>query len=58
VKPPDETDTDVAALHRQLSQQAASGQAQDLLQYFINDVQSRVGLQLDQQAIDAVNANF
>lgn len=58
LNPPDENDSDVAALHRQLSQQAANGQAQDLFQYYINDVQSRVGLRLDQQAINAVNANF
>ncbi|MDQ2088551.1 peptidylprolyl isomerase [Marimonas arenosa] len=58
VNPPDTNDQDVSALGAALVEQAASAQSQDLFQYFINDVQTRTGLELNQQAINAVNANL
>ena len=58
INPPDTESEDVAGMLGALKAQARAGQSQDLLQYYINDVQSRVGLSLDQQAINAVNANF
>lgn len=58
VAPPDAGDDDIARARAALQAQAASGQAQDLFQYFINDVQGRAGLQIDQNAINAVNAQF
>ncbi len=58
ILPPDESDEAVTALRNALNEQAASAQAQDLFQYYINDLQARAGLQLDQNAINAVLANF
>jgi peptidyl-prolyl cis-trans isomerase D len=55
---PDDTDKDVTALRDALEQQAASARAQDLFQYYINDVQGRAGLKLDQNAINAINSSF
>ena len=58
IQPPDENDEAVPALRDALTEQASSSQAQDLFQYYINDLQARAGLQLDQTAINAVLANF
>ncbi len=58
VHAPDESNPEVGAARTALSEQAASAQAQDLYQYYINDVQARAGLALDQNAINAVLANF
>ena len=58
VHAPDESNPEVAAARAALSEQAANAQAQDLYQYFVNDVQARAGLALDQSAINAVLANF
>jgi peptidyl-prolyl cis-trans isomerase D len=55
---PDDSDPDVSALRNALEQQAASARGQDLFQYYINDVQGRAGLKLDQGAINAVNSTF
>ncbi len=49
---------EVDAARTALSEQASNAQAQDLYQYYINDVQARAGLALDQNAINAVLANF
>lgn len=54
----DETSQDVIGARASLQQQASAGQSQDLFQFFITDVQNRAGLQIDQNAINAVNANF
>lgn len=58
IAPPDANDPEVTGIRDALSQQSSSGQAQDLYQYFVSDVQARAGLRLDQRAINAVNANF
>ena len=58
VNPPDADDEDVAGLRNAIRDQVASARAQDLYQYFVSDVQSRAGLQLDQRAIDSVNSGF
>ncbi|WP_137700370.1 peptidyl-prolyl cis-trans isomerase [Marimonas lutisalis] len=58
ILPPDDADEAVPALRAALAQQMSSGQAQDIYQYFISDVQARAGLQLDENAINAVLANF
>jgi len=58
VHAPDETDTEISSARDALTQQAASAQAQDLFQYYMNDVQSRAELSLDQNAVNAVLANF
>ncbi|MDU8929731.1 SurA N-terminal domain-containing protein [Alisedimentitalea sp. MJ-SS2] len=58
VHDPDMENSDIATLQEVLANQASSSQSQDLFQYFINDVQSRAGLRLDQTAINAVNAGM
>ncbi|PIE12327.1 MAG: peptidylprolyl isomerase [Rhodobacterales bacterium] len=58
ITPVDLADPEMAAAREQLMDQATSDQAQDLLQYFITDVQKRSGIALDQAAINAVNAQF
>ncbi|UYV39094.1 hypothetical protein N4R57_08845 [Rhodobacteraceae bacterium D3-12] len=58
VNEPDPTSPEVANALQALKAQTANGQAQDLYQFFVNDVQTRAGLQLDQNAINAVLTNF
>lgn len=54
-----ETDTpELEALQAGLREQAASGLSQDLFQILANDIRERAGLTIDQQAINAVHANF
>lgn len=58
ILPPDETDPDVTAARDQLISQTRDGLTQDIYQAFVNDAQNRGGLQLDQNAIDAVLTSF
>lgn len=58
VLPADEDSDDIKALRTQLSNQAASGVAQDLFTAFATDIQQRAGIRLDQNALNAVHANF
>lgn len=58
IRPPEEGDGDVEALRNLVSEQAEAQLAEDLFAALVRDIQSRAGLQLDQQAINAVNTNF
>lgn len=58
VNPPASDDADLEALRRSLGEQAASDMAQDLFQALADDIRTRAGITLDQQAINAVHANF
>ncbi len=54
----DEGNSDITTLRQQLSSQASSGIAQDLFDAFAADIQQRAGIRLDQNALNAVHANF
>lgn len=58
VLPADEDSDDVKALRERLSNQAASSVSQDLFEAFSVDIQQRGGIRIDQNAINAVHANF
>ncbi|MCH2164219.1 MAG: SurA N-terminal domain-containing protein [Marinovum sp.] len=58
VTPPNVSDDETAALADVLAAQGEAGLAADLFEALARDIQSRAGLQLDQQAINAVNVNF
>lgn len=58
VQPPDTEDEDLKALRGVLANRASNGMAQDLLQVLGADIRSRVGISLDQGALNAVHANF
>lgn len=58
ILPADEGSDDVAALRERLSASAASSVSQDLFEAFATDIQQRAGIQLDQNAINAVHASF
>lgn len=58
IRPPPEDSPDVAQLRTALRNQAASGLAQDLFQAVANDIRARAGIEIDQQALNAVHANF
>lgn len=58
ILPPDSSDDAVRRLREAITEQVSESQAQDLFQYYINDIQARAGLQLDQSAINAVLSNF
>ena len=58
VSPPDSEDTDLVQLEEFIKNQAASDMSQDLFQLFADDVRSRVGITLNQEALNAVHANF
>ena len=58
VLPADEENDDIKALRNQLSTQASSAIAQDLFAAFATDIQQRAGIRLDQEALNAVHANF
>ncbi|HEY9037762.1 MAG TPA: peptidyl-prolyl cis-trans isomerase [Roseovarius sp.] len=55
---PDATDGDLAQIRQTLRGSAANDIAQDLYQALASDIRSRAGITLDQQAINAVHANF
>jgi peptidyl-prolyl cis-trans isomerase D len=48
----------VKRLRAQLTSQASSAVAQDLFDAFATDIQQRAGINLDQNALNAVHANF
>ena len=54
----DEDSDDVKRLRAQLTSQASSAVAQDLFDAFATDIQQRAGITLDQNALNAVHANF
>ena len=54
----DEGSDDIQALRTQLNNQAATAVAQDLFEAYATDIQQRAGIQLDQNALNAVHANF
>ncbi len=54
----DEDSDDIQALRAQLTSQAASAVAQDLFEAYATDIQQRAGIRLDQNALNAVHANF
>lgn len=58
IQPVDESDPDIAAARRQISEQGAADVAQDLYQALARDVQSRAGIIVDQQAMTAVAAQM
>ena len=58
IQPPDPEDEDMAALRNVLANRAANGMSQDLLGVLGADIRSRVGISLDQRALNAVHANF
>ncbi|MGH1576354.1 peptidyl-prolyl cis-trans isomerase [Planktotalea sp.] len=58
VLPADEDSDDIKAVRVRLNNQAASAVSQDLFEAFARDIQQRAGIQLDQNAINAVHANF
>lgn len=58
VRPPEPGDPDVETLRQAFARQAESQLADDLYAALVQDIQSRAGLQIDQQAINAVNTNF
>ncbi|WP_113913260.1 peptidylprolyl isomerase [Roseovarius dicentrarchi] len=55
---PDASDGDLAQIRQTLRASAANDIAQDLYQALAEDIRSRAGITLDQQAINAVHANF
>ena len=56
--PPDDTDEELTQLRSALEDQAAGDIAQDLYQVLADDVRNRAGISLNQQALNAVHANF
>ncbi len=55
---PDAADGDLAQIRQTLRASAANDIAQDLYQALASDIRTRAGITLDQQAINAVHANF
>lgn len=58
VLPPNLEDPNVQAMRDSLEQQLQSSVANDLYRAFSDDVRQRAGVELDQQAVAAVHANF
>jgi peptidyl-prolyl cis-trans isomerase D len=58
VRAPDPEDQDLAQLTTMLRDQAASGMGQDLFQLLANDIRARAGIELNQNALNAVHSNF
>ncbi|WP_293446866.1 peptidylprolyl isomerase [Planktotalea sp.] len=54
----DEESDDITAVRERLSSQASSAISQDLFEAYARDIQQRAGINLDQNAINAVHANF
>ena len=55
---PDATDPEAALLIQQFAQQAGQSMAADALQAFTSHLQNSVGIEINQQALNAVNAQF
>ena len=58
VKPPDTDNEELVRLRDALSRDAGTGMAQDLFQALANDIRTRTDIELSQQALNAVHANF
>lgn len=58
IQGPEAGNPDVDELRQTVEDQIASGVAEDLFQAYANDIRQRAGLELDQQAIKAVHAQF
>ena len=58
IQPPQADDADVAALREAVDTQAVNLLAQDLYQVLAEDIRTRAGVRLDQQALNAVHSNF
>lgn len=58
ILPADQESEDIKDLRARLASQAASAVSQDLFEAFATDIQQRAGIQIDQNAINAVHANF
>lgn len=58
INPADPGDEDVAALTDALTQEAEAALARDIFNIYQNAVRARLGASLNQQAINAVHANF
>ncbi len=58
ITPPREDDPELVQLRSGLADQAAGNIAQDLYQVLADDIRSRAGITLDEQALNAVHANF
>jgi len=58
IAPPDLQDEQMIRLREALSEDAAASVAQDLYGLLSADIRTRAGVELDQQALNAVHANF
>ena len=58
IAPPDPDAENGAVLNNALTRQLEDGLGRDILGAFAADVQSRAGSEIDQRALDAVNASF
>ena len=58
VQAPDPDDSDLSQLLELYRQQAATSVSQDMFQLLANDIRARVDFSIDQQALNAVHANF
>ncbi|QIE44183.1 peptidylprolyl isomerase [Pseudohalocynthiibacter aestuariivivens] len=58
ITPPNDEDPELAQLRKGLADQAAGNIAQDFYQVLAADIRNRAGITLDQQALNAVHANF
>ncbi len=58
VRKPDATDPDLATLRQSIQEQTAGSIAQDLYQILANDIRTRAGIEINQQALNAVHTNF
>ncbi|MEL7175801.1 MAG: SurA N-terminal domain-containing protein [Pseudomonadota bacterium] len=58
IAPPDPDAENGAVLNNALTRQLEDGLGRDILGAFAADVQSRAGIEIDQRALDAVNASF
>ncbi len=56
--PPDDSDSDLATTRLLLEQQLKADLSQDLFQMFVTDIEQRIPVSLDENAINAVNAQF
>lgn len=58
IAPPDPEDEEMTRLRAALAEDAAAGKAQDLFTLLSADIRARTGIELDQQALNAVHVNF
>lgn len=56
--PPDSQNEEMVRLRQALSQDASAGLSQDLYQVLADDIRARAGIELNQNALNAVHANF